>query len=82
MMPKNGLVCVKEATKMSIIEQLEDKGYSFTGFYSHNREEAKQEALKLRKLGKNARIVLIAGNKYSRGGSSDGYSVYSKEASQ
>ena len=54
----------------------QNKGYSFTGFYSRDKEEMKVAALKLREQGNKAVVVDVPTSKYSRSGYSMGYSVY------
>jgi hypothetical protein len=51
-----------------------DDGYKFTGIYSFDRDEAKEEAKKERQKGYLARIVYTPGG----GGGCCGYSVYKK----
>lgn len=52
------------------------KGYSFTGAYSHDKEEMKLRAAEERAKGNKAIVVDTPPSKYSRGYSGMGYSVY------
>lgn len=51
-------------------------GYSFTGAYSHNREEMKNRAKEERAKGNKAVVVNTPPNPLSRGHRGMGYSVY------
>lgn len=55
------------------------KGYRFTGHYSHDKEEQKQNALEIRKSGVKAIVVNIPTNPLSRGNHGMGYSVYAEQ---
>ena len=52
------------------------KGYVFTGAYSHNKEEMKERAKAERAKGNKACVVEVPSSKYSRGYRGMGYSVY------
>jgi hypothetical protein len=56
--------------------QARQEGLSFTGHYSHDKEEVKANAKKIRDQGFNARVVNIPPNPLSRGHHGMGYSVY------
>jgi hypothetical protein len=60
-------------------KQASINGYEFTGHYSHDKENQKNEAKKIRKLGFKACVVSIPPNKYSRGHHGTGYSVYAEK---
>ena len=52
------------------------KGYCFTGAYSHDKEEMKERAKAERAKGNKAVVVNEPPSKYSRGSRGMGYSVY------
>jgi len=56
--------------------QAQKKGYVFTGAYSHNKEEMKEQAAQERAKGNRAMVVDAPTSKYSRGFREMGYSVY------
>ena len=60
-------------------KQAVSKGYHFTGSYSHDKEEQKQEALKIRGQGFKAMVLTTHPDTLSRGHHGDGYSVYAEQ---
>ena len=58
-----------------------EEGLSFTGIYSHDKEEVKERISKERKERPKARIILVTvpPNKLSRGHHGTGYSAYADE---
>lgn len=61
-------------------QDAEKAGYVFTGCYSHEKEEMKTVASKLRKEGNRAVVVTVPPDPYARGGGRTGYSVYWAES--
>ena len=57
-------------------KQAIEKGLGFTGYYSHSKEDMKEEALNYRKRGYKAVVVNVPDARYSRGPRGMGYSVY------
>jgi hypothetical protein len=57
-------------------KQAEARGYSFTGIYSHDKEEVKSRIAEERKKGNKALLVNVPPSKYSRGHHGMGYSAY------
>lgn len=55
------------------------EGLSFTGSYSHYKDEQKVEAQKIRARGFRAVVVTIPHNPLSRSNNGNGYSVYADE---
>jgi len=62
-------------TKLQAIQQ----GLSFTGSYSHDKEEQKFNAGEIRKQGYRAVVVNVPPDKLSRGHHGMGYSVYAEK---
>jgi hypothetical protein len=60
-------------------QQAEKEGLHFTGSYSHNKEEQKADAEKLRKQGYRAIVCNVPSNPLSRGNNGMGYSVYAEK---
>src|SRR6185503_6363850 len=59
-----------------------EKGYTFHGAYSHNKEEMKARAAQLRAEGNQAVVVNTPPSKLSRGYRGMGYSVYWIESAE
>ncbi len=60
--------------------QAEQEGYQFTGHYSHDRNEQKANAKKIREeTGYSAIVVNTPTSKLSRGSHEMGYSVYAEK---
>jgi predicted RNA-binding protein YlxR (DUF448 family) len=60
-------------------KQAEKNGYNFTGSYSHDKEEQKNEAKKIREQGFKACVVNNPPSRYSRSHRGMGYSVYAEK---
>jgi len=56
------------------------EGLQFTGHYSHDKEDIKIKALKIRSFGFRAIVVNVPTSKLSRGSHGMGYSVYAEPA--
>lgn len=56
--------------------EAESRGYVFTGWYSHNKEEISDRVKELRKEGNKAVIVTIPRNPLSRSWHGTGWSAY------
>ena len=54
----------------------EQKGYTFTGVYSHDKEEVKVRIIEEKKKGNKAVLVNVPPSPYSRGHHGMGYSMY------
>jgi hypothetical protein len=63
---------------MATERQAENKGYMFTGDFSHDKEEIKDRAEKIRKDGYKAMVVSKPPDPLSRGHHGTGYSVYAE----
>jgi len=62
--------------------QARQAGYSFTGCYSHDKEEMKARAKEERAKGNKAIVVNVPTSKLSRGYHGMGYSVYFIESEE
>jgi hypothetical protein len=67
---------INKRSKAMNKRQAQQKGYVFTGAYSHDKEEMKERAAKERAKGNKAMVVDEPPSKYSRGSRGMGYSVY------
>jgi hypothetical protein len=60
-------------------KQAMEKGYGFTGAYSHDKDEMKTRLEEYKKVGYKGAVVSIPPNPLSRGHHGMGYSVYIEE---